>query len=114
MHWWFWGQNKTGPTVHLLEQFLERINKVRKCSLNFWFIKGVALLRFNTAPLGAVGTGDLFPRIRKDFKDKSSIPQGLPCGGSLKMRICTSTWEQDNCTTNTSVWATNCRNIKIY
>ena len=44
------------------------------------FIKGVTLLRFNTAPLGAVGTGgagDLFPRIRKDFKDKSSIPAGL-------------------------------------
>jgi hypothetical protein len=27
--------------------------------------------------------GDLFPHIRKDFKEKSSIPQGLPCGYSL-------------------------------
>ena len=43
-------------------------------------------LRFNTAPLGAVDNGgakDLFPRICKDFKVKSSIPQSLPCGGSL-------------------------------
>ena len=47
---------------------------------------GRSPLRFNTAPLGAVntgGAGDLFPRKGKDFKVKSSIPQGLPCGGSL-------------------------------
>jgi hypothetical protein len=50
------------------------------------FIKGVALLGFNTPPLGALptgGAGDLFPRIRKDFKEKFSIPQGLPCGSSF-------------------------------
>jgi hypothetical protein len=50
------------------------------------FIKGVALLGFNTPPLGALpagGAGDLFPSIRKDFKEKSSIPQGFPCGCSL-------------------------------
>ena len=43
------------------------------------FIKGVVLLGFNTPPLGALpagGPGDLFPRIHKSFKDKSSIPQG--------------------------------------
>jgi hypothetical protein len=52
----------------------------------YFFIKGVALLGFNTPPIGALpagGTGDLFPRIRKDFKEKSLIPQGLPCGCSL-------------------------------
>jgi hypothetical protein len=49
------------------------------------FIKGVALLGFNPPPLGALltgGAGDLFPRIHKAFKKKSSIPQGLPCGCS--------------------------------
>jgi hypothetical protein len=25
----------------------------------------------------------MFPRIREDFKEKSSIPQGLPCGSSF-------------------------------
>jgi hypothetical protein len=52
------------------------------------FIKGVALLGFNTPPLGALltgGAGDLFPRIRKDFKEKSSISQGLPCGCSFPL-----------------------------
>jgi hypothetical protein len=47
-------------------------------------------LGFNTpAPWGAShgGTGDLFPRIRKDFKEKSSIPQGLPCGSSFGRRF---------------------------
>jgi len=42
------------------------------------FIKDVALLRFNTAPLGAVhsgGAGDLFPRDCTALKVKSSIPQ---------------------------------------
>ncbi|MDR0638312.1 MAG: hypothetical protein LBG27_05320, partial [Spirochaetaceae bacterium] len=36
-----------------------------------------------TPPLGAVktgGAGDLFPRIRKDFKGKSSIPRRLRRG----------------------------------
>jgi hypothetical protein len=40
----------------------------------FFLLKGVALLGFNTPPLGALhngGAGDLFPRIRKDFKEKS-------------------------------------------
>jgi len=40
-------------------------------------------LRFNTAPLGAVGTGgarDVFPRIRKDFKEKSSIHRCFAAG----------------------------------
>jgi hypothetical protein len=38
---------------------------------------------FNTPPLGAVktgGAGDLFPRIRKDFKKKSSIPRRSAAG----------------------------------
>jgi membrane protease YdiL (CAAX protease family) len=38
---------------------------------------------FNTPPLGAVktgGAGDLFPRIRKDFKEKSSIPRRSAAG----------------------------------
>jgi hypothetical protein len=38
---------------------------------------------FNIPPLGAVrtgGAGDLFPRIRKDFKEKSSIPRRLRRG----------------------------------
>ncbi|MDR2477262.1 MAG: hypothetical protein LBD18_05715 [Treponema sp.] len=41
---------------------------------------------FNTPPLGAAtgGTEDLFPRIRKSFKEKSSIPQSLLCGSSLQ------------------------------
>jgi hypothetical protein len=30
----------------------------------------------------AGGAGDVFPRIHEDFKEKSSIPQGLPCGSS--------------------------------
>ena len=45
-----------------------------------FFIKIVALLRFNSAPLGAVITGggrDVFPRTRKDFKDKSLIAAAL-------------------------------------
>jgi hypothetical protein len=40
-------------------------------------------LGLNTPPLGAVrtgGAGDLFPRIRKDFKGKSSIPRRLRRG----------------------------------
>jgi hypothetical protein len=44
-------------------------------------------LGLNTPPLGAVktgGTGDLFPRIRKDFKGKSSIPRRLRRGFLLE------------------------------
>ena len=42
-----------------------------------------SLLRFNTAPLGAVhsgGAGDLFPRIRKALKNESSIPRCSAAG----------------------------------
>jgi hypothetical protein len=45
-------------------------------------------LGFNTPPLGALltgGAGDVFPRIRKDFKVKSSIPRGEPRGSSLNI-----------------------------
>jgi hypothetical protein len=66
--------------VYAVEKLFE-INRQRVA-----FIKAVALLGFNTPPLGALhtgGAGDLFPRIRKNFKEKSSIPQGLPCGSSL-------------------------------
>jgi hypothetical protein len=45
---------------------------------------------FNTPPLGAVktgGAGDLFPRIRKDFKEKSSIPR-RSAAGIFYFKIC--------------------------
>jgi len=48
----------------------------------FLFIRR-SLLRFNTAPLGAVhsgGAGDLFPRIRKPLKNESSIPRCSAAG----------------------------------
>jgi hypothetical protein len=35
----------------------------------------------------AGGAGDMFPRIREDFKEKSSIPQGLPCGCSSEILL---------------------------
>jgi hypothetical protein len=46
-------------------------------------ILSIISLGFNTQPLGAVktgGVGDLFPRIRKDFKVKSSIPRSSAAG----------------------------------
>jgi hypothetical protein len=46
-------------------------------------VKVFNLLGFNSPPLGAVktgGAGDLFPRIRKDFKEKSSIPRRSAAG----------------------------------
>ncbi|MDR1308061.1 MAG: hypothetical protein LBK74_10875, partial [Treponema sp.] len=41
------------------------------------------------APLGRKtgGAGDLFPRIRKDFKEKSSIPRCLRRGFFIKMAV---------------------------
>ena len=53
---------------------------IKNITKNGFFIKGVALLRFNTAPLGAVHAGsarDLFPRNSTALKDKSSIPRCL-------------------------------------
>jgi hypothetical protein len=47
--------------------------------MGFFILK----MGFNTPPLGAVktgGAGDLFPRIRKDLKEKSSIPRCSAAG----------------------------------
>jgi hypothetical protein len=58
-------------------------------------LKGVALLGFNTPPLGALptgGAGDVFPRIHKDFPEKSSIPRRSAAGRFIFFHIFSQTF----------------------
>jgi hypothetical protein len=84
--------NHTTHTRVILYPFMTTGSKLYDSHLGqLAVLLGRNLLRFNTAPLGAVplgvGARDLFPRIREDFKVKSSIPQGLPCGDSLSENL---------------------------
>ena len=70
-------KSKQGQINFVKKMLKYSFSKLRKYDFN---LLRRSLLRFNTAPLGAVhagGAGDLFPRNSTALKDKFSIPRGL-------------------------------------